>query len=199
MTDAQTLAVYEQAAEDYARGFARTKDTDQRADRASFLALVPEGGRILDYGCGPGHWAADFAAAGYQADATDATPAMARLALDRYGLQVRIEPFEALDAEALYDGIWANFSLLHSPRADLPGHLARIHRALKPKGALMLGMKLGTGAARDRLGRFYTYYTEDELRARLTEAAFTVLSARRGNGAGLAGARETFVTLTAHA
>ena len=199
MTDAQTLAVYEQAAEDYARGFARTKDTDQRADRESFLALVPDGGRILDYGCGPGHWAADFAAAGYQAHATDATPAMARLALDRYGLQVRIEPFEALDAENVYDGIWANFSLLHSPRADLPGHLARIRKALKPKGALMLGMKLGTGEARDRLGRFYTYYAEDELRARLTEAGFTVLSARRGNGAGLAGAEETFVTLTAHA
>lgn len=197
--DRETLDVYTQAAEAYANCFASTKDVDQSADMTAFLALVPEGGRILDLGCGPGQWAAVFRDAGYVVEATDATQAMADLARDRYGLDVRVEPFEALEDQAGYDGIWANFSLLHAPRADFPGHLARIRRALTPGGALHLGMKLGSGEARDDLGRFYSYYGEDELVALLETAGFTVTATRRGNGEGLAGKPETFVMLTAHA
>lgn len=199
MTDPETLRVYTRAAGDYARGFASKKNTEQSADLAAFRDLLPDGGRVLDFGCGPGHWAARFADLGYVAEASDATQAMADLALERYGLKVRVEVFEDLEAEGLYDGIWANFSLLHAPRADFPGHLARIFRALKPGGAFHLGMKLGEGAARDKLGRFYTYYSEDELRDLVTEEGFTVVTTRRGNGEGLAGGVETFVTLTAHA
>ncbi len=60
-------------------------------------------------------------------------------------------------------------------------------------------MKIGAGEARDTLGRFYTYYTEEELKERLAESGFTVTQTRRGNGEGLAGGVETFVILTAHA
>ncbi|PJE35903.1 SAM-dependent methyltransferase [Pseudooceanicola lipolyticus] len=197
--DRETLDVYTEAAEAYANCFASSKDVDQSADMAAFLALIPAGGRILDLGCGPGQWAAAFQAAGYAVEATDATKAMADLARERFGLEVRVEAFEALAAEADYHGIWANFSLLHAPRAEFPGHLARLRKALKPGGALHLGMKLGSGAARDSLGRFYTYYGEDELRRLLAKAGFTVTASRRSNGAGLAGKPETFVTLTAHA
>ena len=197
--DVETLAVYSQAATDYANGFARKKDISQAEDMDAFLALVPKGGRILDYGCGPGHWAATFRDEGYEAEATDAVQEMADLARDRYGIEVRVEPFEALAAQARYDGIWANFSLLHAPRGDFPGHLERLRAALKPGGALHLGMKLGTGESRDRLGRFYTYYGEEELVTLVETAGFIVTATRRGNGEGLAGGPETFVTLTAHA
>ena len=196
--DTETIAAYARAAQDYANGFARKKDVDQTPDMTAFLAHVPDGGRILDLGCGPGHCAASFRDAGYGIDATDATPEMADLALERYGIEVRVEPFEALSAVAEYDGIWANFSLLHAPRADFPTHLSRIHRALRPGGALHLGMKLGSGEARDRLGRFYTYYDEDELTGLVEAAGFTVVQTRRGDGEGLAGGIETFVVLTAH-
>lgn len=198
MSDPETLAVYARAAGDYARGFASTKNPDQSRDMAAFLAFVPDGGRILDYGCGPGQWAAAFRDAGYEVDATDATQTMADLARDRYGIEVRVERFEDLQADGLYDGIWANFSLLHAPRAEFSDHLTRIHAALRPGGALHLGMKLGTGEGRDALGRFYTYYEEDELVSLLNTAGFTVTRTHRGNGKGLAGGVETFVTLTAH-
>jgi SAM-dependent methyltransferase len=198
-SDTTTIAVYSKAAQDYANGFARKKNVEQNLDMTGFLALVPDGGRILDLGCGPGHWAATFKDAGFKVDATDATPEMAALALERYGIEVRVEPFDALDAVAKYDGVWANFSLLHAPRAEFPAHLTRICRALRSGGALSLGMKLGTGDGRDRLGRFYTYYSKNELIGLVAEAGFTVTQTRHGNGKGLAGGIETFVVLTAHA
>jgi SAM-dependent methyltransferase len=197
--DDETLRAYAKAAEDYARGFARSKDTDQEEDHAAFVALLPAGGRVLDLGCGPGHWAARFAAEGFAVEATDASPEMAQQAADAYGLEASVATFEDLVAEARYDGIWANFSLLHAPRRDLPGHLRRVHRALRAGGALNLGMKLGEGEGWDKLGRFYAYYGEAELRDMLEDAGFTVLKARRDNGLGLAGAEETFVVLTARA
>ena len=123
---------------------------------------------------------------------------MADHARSAYELEVIVGPFDALKAEGAYDGIWANFSLLHVPRAGFPAELARIKRALKPGGTLSIGMKLGSGEARDSLGRFYAYYGEDELRQLLTDVGFTVLRSRRGNGEGLAGGEETFVVMTAH-
>ena len=48
-------------------------------------------------------------------------------------------------------------------------------------------MKLGEGESRDALGRFYTYYGEDELLTYLTDAGLTVLRQVRGQGKGLSG------------
>ncbi|MFP4239094.1 MAG: class I SAM-dependent methyltransferase [Rhodosalinus sp.] len=197
--DDETMRAYAKAADDYARGFAHSSNTDQEEDHAAFVALLPAGGRILDLGCGPGHWAARFAAEGFSVEATDASREMARHAAAAYGLEVAVGPFEDLVAEARYDGVWANFSLLHAPRRAFPGHLRRIRRAMRAHGALSLGMKLGEGEGRDSLGRFYAYYSEAELRDALEQAGFTVLRTRRGNGRGLAGAEETFVVLTGRA
>ena len=105
--------------------------------------------------------------------------------------------FDDIDAEAAYDGVWANFSLLHAPRADLPRHLAALHRALRPDGLLHIGMKIGTGEGRDRLGRLYTYVTVDELRALVEEAGFDVLTTDEGDERGLAGTVDPYVTLCA--
>ncbi|MCT4607843.1 MAG: class I SAM-dependent methyltransferase [Pelagimonas sp.] len=199
MKDKETLAAYATAARRYAEGFTSKKDTNQEEDYAAFTAHLPAGGRVLDFGCGPAHWAARFAGDGYVATALDASPEMAALALEKYGLTVRVGAFEDLTDVAVYDGIWANFSLLHAPRADFAGHLDRIHRAIKPGGVLSLGMKLGQGEGRDSLGRFYTYYSQEDLEEALRTAGFTPFRSRRGNGEGLAGGVETFVVLSAHA
>ncbi|OIQ28641.1 MAG: SAM-dependent methyltransferase [Alphaproteobacteria bacterium MedPE-SWcel] len=198
MSDEETMAVYSRAAADYAAGFAKAKDSFHEADYAAFVAGLPEGGTVLDLGCGPGHWAARFRDAGYRVAAVDASPEMAAYAQDTYGIEVSVAEFEDIAVEAVFDGIWAFFSLLHAPRDDFPSHLLRLGRALVPGGRLTLGMKLGEGEGRDDLGRFYAYYSEEELRDLLDVLGYTVISARRGNGKGLAGAEETFVVLTAH-
>ena len=194
--DKETLAVYDRQAEDYADVFAsKTPDGDLRA----FMDEVIEGGRVLDFGCGPGNSAAMMRDAGFVAEATDGSPEMARLALDRYGIEVRVEPFSALNAEARYDGIWANFSLLHAPRGEMPDHLSRLNRALVPGGLLHLGLKLGVGEARDHLGRLYTYFSEEELRDMLASAGFTVTRVRLDHSIGLAGTDDPFIIIGAHA
>lgn len=198
MTDPETMQVYAEAAENYARDFSKTKDSNQEEDLDAFFAAVPKGGLVLDLGCGPGQWAARLQEQGLVVEATDASVEMVDLAKANYGLNAKVATFEDLTVENHYDGIWANFSLLHAPRADFPSHLKRVQRALRPGGCFSIGMKLGSSESRDRLGRFYAYYGEDELRGLLTDAGFTVSRSRIGNGKGLAGSDDTFVVMTAH-
>ncbi|WP_270731952.1 class I SAM-dependent DNA methyltransferase [Shimia sp. Alg240-R146] len=200
MSDKQTLDVYAKAAGTYAEKFSRIDDidVDQFSDLTAFFDLLPEDGLVLDYGCGPGQWAAKIRTAGYRVEAMDASPEMADLAKAAFDLDVTVGTFDALDAVARYDGIWANFSLLHAPKTELPAHLVRVKQALKPAGAFHIGMKLGNGEARDHLGRFYSYYQPEELTNLLETAGFTVTRKRTGSGVGLAGTDDTFVILTAH-
>ena len=194
--DAQTLAFYQANAGDDAGRFSR--DTPD-IDLAAFIGDVPAGGRVLDLGCGPGNSAAIMQGHGLVVEASDASLSMAEIAREKYGIAVRVEPFEGLNAVARYNGIWANFSLLHGARGEMSANLARIHRALKPAGRLHLGMKLGQGTARDRLGRQYTYYSAPELTGLVEAAGFSGVATRLGEGPGLAGAVEPFVILAARA
>ena len=54
----------------------------------------------------------------------------------------------------------------------MPGHLARLARALEPGGWLYLGLKEGAGESRDSLGRRYTYFGEAEIGGLLRAAGF---------------------------
>lgn len=193
MADRETLDTYTKKATDYA---ALDFSEGEKAAIGGFLALLPEGGAILDLGCGPGFHAARMAAEGFAVSAIDATPAFVRAARDK-GVDARLGTFDDLTETAAYDGIWASFSLLHAPKAEFPRHLAAIHRALRPDGTLYLGLKLGTGEHRDSLGRFYAFYEEPELRDLLAKAGFTGLRATSGEAAGLAGTVDRFILLTA--
>lgn len=79
----------------------------------------------------------------------------------------------------------------------MAGHLARIARALKPGGLVHIGLKEGEGAARDSLGRFYTYYTVEECATLLRAAGLTAGPARHGADKGLDGTVAPWFTLTA--
>ncbi|GGD23674.1 class I SAM-dependent DNA methyltransferase [Sinisalibacter lacisalsi] len=166
--DPETITAYETRSRDYA---ART---GRRAEPglAEFVAGLPRGGHVLDLGCGPGDSAHRFLKAGFTVDAIDASPAMVSRARE-LGVPARCATFDEIEGQDLYDGIWASYSLLHAPRADMPGTLARLHHALKPGGLFHIGMKTGTGEARDSLGRLYVYYSEPELIGLLQAAGFS--------------------------
>lgn len=194
--DAETMRVYAEQAERYAQAFdSERKDPWLEA----FIAAMPEGAHVLELGCGPGRIAGVMQSAGLRVDAVDAAPEMVALAARLHGVAARVARFDQIDGVALYHGIWANFSLLHAPKAQMPDHLARLHTALLPGGRVHLGLKAGEGEARDALGRFYAFYEETELRDLLAAAGFTVRQVDHGASAGLAGTVDPWMIVTAHA
>lgn len=195
MSDAGTIAIYDAKAEEYGRLTGTLGETPQLE---AFAAALPEGGRVLDLGCGPGYYARALAEMGFQVEAWDASREMVALAQEQGVAEVRQAAFDELEAEARYDGIWANFSLLHARRGELPGLLGRIRRAGTGEMVFHIGMKLGTGEGPDGLGRFYAYYEEDELEALLNVAGFTVVRRWRGEGAGLDGVMARHVMMLCH-
>lgn len=193
MSDPQTLAVYAAQADRYRRRFA-----DKGADGhlQAFLEALPPQADLLDLGCGPGRAAALMQAAGHRVQAWDATPEFVAQAR-ALGVETRLARFSDLVDVDAFDGVWANFSLLHAPRSEMPGHLAAIARALRPGGTFHLGLKLGEGSERDALGRFYTYYSETELEQLLTQAGMRVTTKDFGTGEGLSGRTDPFIIVTA--
>lgn len=194
MSDRETLDVYDKKVVDYAAMVAKGMPD---ADMQRFLDALPQGGTVLDWGCGIGNSSAMMRDAGFKVTATDASAEMVRYAQTEFDIAARQEAFDALEEKDAFDGIWANFSLLHEPRSAIPAHLARARLALRAGGTLHLGMKLGTGEHRDSLGRFYCYYTEEELRGLLTEAGFTTRFSRMGETPALAGGIDPFVIILA--
>ncbi len=190
MSDKATLDVYAAQATDYA--VMNDREDPQLTD---FMAALGQG-RVLDLGCGPGRAAGRMAQAGFDVVAMDAVPEMVAMAAKHPGVTALVGTFD--DITGTYDGIWANFSLLHAPRADMPRHLSAIKAALRDGGLFHIGMKLGTGAARDSIGRLYTYYTEAELAGLLSDAGFAIETRANGRDKGLDGTYADWLCLRAH-
>ena len=195
MSDAETLKVYAKRAKDYADRFGGAKSAEKHL--RSFLDGLPPGARILDLGCGPGHAAAAMRAEGFEVEAWDASPEMAQVGRDIHDLDIRVATFDALEGSALYDGIYANFSLLHAPKTEMPNYLARISQALKPSGLFHIGLKTGAGEKRDAIGRFYAYYTDDELTKLLAVAGLNVETRATGEERGLDGTLAPWIIMKA--
>ncbi len=193
--DKETLDVYAAKADEYAT---LTSGAVEDQSLKAFIGGVLAGGYVLDLGCGPGLMAAQMVKAGLSVDAVDAVPEMVALANAQDGVSARVASFDDIEGEDVYDGIWANFSLLHAPKADMPRYLAAMRTALRPGGLFHIGMKLGTGEERDCLGRHYAYYTEEELCDLLRDAGLTPFSSRQGSDPGLSGKVEPWVVIAAH-
>lgn len=190
--DPATLEFYAREAPDYAAsgpgGIGRHLDP--------FLEELPAGASVLELGCGSGRDAAHMEALGFRVEPTDGVAEMAAQAEARLGRPVRVMRFDELDAEERYDGVVAAYSLLHVPRAGLPDVLARIWRALKPGGWHAATYKSGGSEGRDRLGRYYNYPDEDEIRAWYAAAGnWDRIETETGEGRGYEGGESRFVMI----
>ncbi len=183
--DKRTLDFY--AAEASAYG-ARSDGLGISKSLTAFLEQLPKGAVVLDLGCGTGRDTRALIDAGMQVTAVDGSPEMAREAERRLGIAVRVQLFEDVNDVAAFDGIWANASLLHVPRAGLSSVFARVYRALKPGALLYASFKSGDTDGRDKLGRYYNYLDAGELTDLLRDAgAWRSIDINQGRGKGYDG------------
>ena len=194
MTDRKTIQAYDAQVDNY---ISLTERQEPDPVLIAFIGRVRPGGLVLDLGCGPAQASVVMKQEGLQVDPVDASAEMVRVANDRYDIGARQLLFDELGGPAIYDGVWANFSLLHASREALPEHLKTLFSVMRPAAILHLGMKMGTGSRRDSLDRLYSYYTEQELVDHLTDNGFSVLDRQTGEALGLAGDVEPWITLTA--
>ena len=190
--DKQTVSVYDNQVEEYAR---LTQSQPVGPSLNEFISRITPGGLVLDLGCGPGSESAAMIEHGLRADPVDASEQMVLAANEKYAIGARQACFEDIKEHNHYDGVWANFSLLHAAKVDFEPILQSLARSLKSHGYLCLGMKLGKDSHRDKLGRFYTYYSEQELEACLDRAGFKPEKRWKGETEGLAGDVEPWIVL----
>ncbi|MFI0906638.1 class I SAM-dependent methyltransferase [Streptomyces sioyaensis] len=150
-------------------------------------------GRALDLGCGPGRNALHLAAAGFEVDAVDLSPAAIAWAQDRAAETKAEVRFLCGDAFALadtalagpYDLIYDSGCFHHLPPHRRLSYLALLDRALAPGGHLALtcfaagamgselddrdfyrhsGLQGGLAYTPDSLREIFSHLTERELR-----------------------------------
>lgn len=138
----------------------------ERTNQDTFLSFLKEGDRILDFGCGSGRDTAYFREKGFLVDPTDGSSEMCRLASEYLGTQVTCMEFNELDADAVYDGIYASASIMHLEYDRLLEVFPKMIRAMKPGAILYANFKYGDQDG--YLGkRYYTYMTEERFAAML--------------------------------
>ena len=165
MDQNETLAYYDQNAAAFAAG---TEKVDFAEMQDQFLALLPPGSKILDFGCGSGRDTRYFLDRGYCVDATDGSEEMCRYAEKYTGIPVRKMLFSELNAVDVYDGIWACSSILHVRLPELPDVFGKMVRALRKHGIIYTSFKYGTYAGM-RNGRYFTDFTEESFEKFLSD------------------------------
>jgi SAM-dependent methyltransferase len=172
----RTLAHYEQSAEAFRAG---TADHDVSQNRDALLAAI-EGAppfRLLDLGCGPGRDLAAFRALGHEAVGLDGCARFVDMARSATGCEVLHQDFLALDLPpARFDGVFANASLFHVPRRELPRVLGELRIALAPRGVLFVSNPRGHDEEGWHGDRYGAYYTLETWRGLVTAAGFEELS-----------------------
>jgi SAM-dependent methyltransferase len=160
----RTLDYYDTHADEF---IARTADVDMSHVYEPFLALVPQGGHILDAGCGSGRDSAEFVRRGYHVTAFDGSAQLARRAAQRTGFPVLHLTFDQVAWRQAFDGVWACGSLLHLPLPEVQDALLALANALRPGGVLFCSLKAGTCEG-EREGRWFTDTSPQALRSMLS-------------------------------
>lgn len=160
-----TLLYYEK---EFGTFISETIDADTKPLRERFLRNVPDGGTILDLGCGSGRDTMAFLKAGYRVNAIDGSAEICHAASEYTGIHVRCMDFFDLPDQEEYDGIWACASVLHVEKSRIPGLLKILYRALKQDGVIYLSFKYGDhNGFRD--GRHFTDLDERSFRELLEQ------------------------------
>ena len=158
-----TIDYYNENAKSFIEG---TVAVDFTQIQNLFLEFLPEGARILDFGCGSGRDTKYFLDLGYQVDAVDGAIELCKAASEYTGITVKHMYFQDLDETEKYDGIWACASILHAKKEELPDIIHKMSSATKANGIIYVSFKYGNFEGK-RNGRYFTDMTENMMTALL--------------------------------
>ena len=156
--DRQTLDYYDQNASEFILG---TLMADMGEARHCFTDYLPAHALILDLGCGSGRDTRFFLDKGFRVDAIDGSEEVCAKASAYTGIHVRKMLFNELEAQNIYDGIWACASVLHLPIDILNDVFSRMSTAVRTNGILYVSFKYGCFEG-ERNDRWFTDFTEEK-------------------------------------
>lgn len=165
------IEYYNQNADSF---YQNSVEADMSEWRNRFLKHIPDGGRILDAGCGSGRDSKAFIKEGFSVVAFDASREMCKKAEELLGQEVWQIRFDEMSFDEEFDGVWACASLLHASEKELPAVLLKIRKALKDNGAFYASFKYGEGEAQ-RGERAFIDFTEESIKPFLEEKGFKII------------------------
>ncbi|MGD2140617.1 MAG: class I SAM-dependent methyltransferase [Burkholderiales bacterium] len=175
LVTANTLEHYNARAAEYWHG-TRNHDVKQNIEALLRHIRGTPPFCILDFGCGPGRDLITFRALGHEPIGLEGSAPFAAMAREHSGCEVWEQNFLALKLPACrFDGIFANASLFHVPRQELPRVLGELRAALKPDGVLFTSNPRGNNEEGWNYGRYGVYHDLGSWRAFLKTAAFAEL------------------------
>ncbi|GAA3563851.1 class I SAM-dependent methyltransferase [Amycolatopsis ultiminotia] len=141
-----TRTAYDTVAESYAELLrdALAESTWDRAVLGAFAELAGPG-PVGDLGCGPGRLTGYLASLGLDVFGVDLSPGMVEVARRTHpDLRFEVGSLAALDiADGALAGALAWYSLIHTPRPDLPVLAAELARVVAPGGWLLTAFQVG--------------------------------------------------------
>jgi SAM-dependent methyltransferase len=135
-----TIDYYDHNAQSF---YERSTHVNLIEEYTRFLKLLPQKAHILDAGCGGGRDSKYFLDQGHMVTAFDASREMVKYATRDTGLEVLQLSFQDLNFHELFDGVWANLSLLHVPYNETKIVFQKIYDSLKPSGIFYAVYKYG--------------------------------------------------------
>lgn len=131
---------------------------------------------LLDFGCGPGRDLCVLKSMGHTPVGLDGCANFVAMARQASGCEVLLQDFLALELpEASFDGVYANASLFHVPRQELPRVLGQLRAALKPGGVLFASNPRGENAEGWNGPRYGSYHDWSAWKHLLESAGFEEL------------------------
>lgn len=155
-----TLNYYDNNAQEFV---ANTFSVDTTQTIVQFVKNIRIGGEILDVGCGSGRDSKYFLELGYNVTAFDASKEIANVASEKINHPVIHMQVQDMAWENKFDGVWAMASLLHLPKDEIPNAIQKCVSSLKEGGTFFASFKSGEGESFDNKGRYFSYFTIEEL------------------------------------
>lgn len=147
----------------------RTFDLDMSYLLEKFIKYIPDGGTILDIGCGSGRdskWFSDHGYDTYAIDGSEKFVDHTKTIIGDKAVECMFDsfrPIELFGRLVKFDGLWASASLLHVPEEKLIDVIDRFMYYLNENGVFFLSFKKSNhNYVKD--GRAFTNFTIEKWR-----------------------------------